>query len=267
MKKTCIAVLLIIGLTLAFSAQVTFAGAALERITKRGALVVGLTGKQPPMNATTRQGTLIGLDVDLAKAMAEALGVDIKFEVMSFADLLPAMENGKIDIVVSGMTATPARNKQVAFVGPYYVSGKGLLAKADRYADLKADEGLNAPSVTVAALKYSTSQAFAEKLMPQAEFIGTDSYDEAIDLILADKVDVLVADYPFCALTAFRYKDKNLTAGQSPLTFEPLGIAMPEDTLLINWMRNFLITMEGSGELKKMHAKWLSGGAWINDLP
>ncbi len=96
--------------------------------------MVELTGKQPPMNATTRQGELIGLDVDLAKAMAEAPGVEVKFEVMSFADLLPAMQNGEIDIVVSGMTAPPARNKQVAFGGPYYVSGKGLLAKEDRYA-------------------------------------------------------------------------------------------------------------------------------------
>ena len=258
---------MVISLVVLIHIPAADAGPVLDRILKKGELVVGLTGKQPPMNATTKQGALIGLDVDLAHAMADALGVDLKFDTMAFADLLPALVSGKIDVIISGMTATPARNKQIAFVGPYFVSGKGLLARAERYAALKSGDGLNAPAVTVAALKYSTSLAFAEELMPQAQFIPTDSYDEAIDLILAGKVDVLVADYPFCALAAYRYRDKGLAAGQSPLTFEPLGVAMPEDTLLINWMQNFLITLEGSGKLKKMHNKWMNGGTWINELP
>jgi polar amino acid transport system substrate-binding protein len=267
MKKDASLVLLVVSLILTVFISVAAAGPVLDRIVKEGKLVVGLTGQQPPMNATTKQGELIGLDVDLAKAMASAMGVELAFETMAFADLLPALVSGKVDIVVSGMTATAARNKQVAFVGPYFVSGKGLLAQAERYATLKSGEGLNAPSVTVAALKYSTSLEFAENLMPKAQLIPTDSYDEAIDLILAGKVDVLVADYPFCALTAFRYQDKGLAAGQSPLTYEPLGIALQEDTLLINWMQNFLVTLEGSGEMKKIHQKWMKGGSWVNDLP
>ncbi|MBL0713830.1 MAG: transporter substrate-binding domain-containing protein, partial [Desulfosarcina sp.] len=256
MKKSIIALSLVFLLSLMF-APLASAGAVLDRIMQKGELLVGTTGQQPPMNATTKAGKLIGMDVDLAEAMGAALGVKVKFDTMIFADLLPALENGKVDMVISGMTATPARNKRVAFVGPYYVSGKGLLAKAERYAVMKAEEGLNTPEVTVAALKYSTSQKFAETLMPKARLITTDSYSEAIDLILEGKVDVLVADYPFCALTSYRYQDKGLAAGQSPLTFEPLGIAMAEDALLINWVQNFLITLKGSGELKKMHPKWL----------
>ena len=91
--------------------------------------------------------------------------------------------------------------------------------------------------------------------------------DEAMALLFAAKIDVLVADYPFCALSAFRYPDKNLHAGQSPLTFEPLGIAMAEDTLLINWIENFMLFLQGNGELKKLHAKWLNDGDWIQELP
>ena len=267
MKRTSAIVSLVVLLVLMAVIPLATAGHVLDRITKKGKLVVGLTGQQPPMNATTKQGELIGFDVDLAKAMASAMDVELVFKTMDFADLLPALVRGKIDIVVSGMTATAARNKKVAFVGPYYVSGKGLLAKADRYAALKSGEGLNAPTVTVAALKNSTSLAFAEELMPQAQLIPTANYNDAIELILDGKVDVLVADYPFCALTAFRHQDKGLAAGQSPLTFEPLGIALTEDTLLINWLQNFLVTLEGSGELKKMRRKWMQGGAWVNDLP
>lgn len=97
--------------------------------------------------------------------------------------------------------------------------------------------------------------------------IPTDSYKEAIDLLLKCKIDVLVTDFYFCALSAYRYHDKGLIAGKSPLTYEPLGIAMTEDTLLINWVQNFMNILQGSGELKEMREKWLNGGSWIDELP
>jgi ABC-type amino acid transport substrate-binding protein len=102
--------------------------------------------------------------------------------------------------------------------------------------------------------------------MPKAKLTLTGSYDEAIDLVLTDKADVMVADLPFCAFAAYRHQDKGLSAGKSPLTFEPLGIAMPEDTLLINWVQNFLSTLQGTGELSKLQDKWLKSGAWISQI-
>jgi len=58
-----------------------------------------------------------------------------------------------------------------------------------------------------------------------------------------------------------------LVAGKSPLTFEPLGIAMTEDALLINWVQNFMTTLKGSGQLEKLYKRWLGGGPWIKELP
>jgi polar amino acid transport system substrate-binding protein len=239
----------------------------MDRILKNGELRVGTTATQPPMIATTKKGDIIGLDADIARLMADGLGVKVKFIKMSFSKLLPALRDGKVDIILSGMTMTSGRNTKVAFVGPYYVSGKGILAVAEKYAAIREAKGLDAPEVTVAALKNSTSQKFAETLMPKAKLIATGSYDEAIDLLFNNKVDVLVADFPFCALTAYRHREKGLAAGKSPLTFEPLGIAMPEDALLINWVHNFMITLKGSGELEKLYKKWLDGGPWIKELP
>ena len=243
------------------------AGPALDRIMKRGELIVGTSGQQPPMTVTAKSGEIIGLDIDMAKAMAEGLGVDVKFATMPFAELLPALESGKVDMVISGMTITQTRNRKVAFVGPYYVSGKGILAIQKRFAELQDANGLNSPEVTVATLKDSTSQKFAETLMPKAKLTPTASYDEAVDLLLNNKADVMVADLPFCALAAYRHQDKGLSAGKSPLTFEPLGIAMSEDALLINWVQNFMNTIKGTGQLSKLHEKWLNGGSWMKQLP
>jgi len=266
MKKTLVFVALLSALSLMFTMTAS-AGTAMDRIMKKGELVVGTSGAQPPMTATTKKGEIIGLDADIARAMAAAMGVKVKFVSMPFAKLLPALEADRVDMILSGMTITPKRNQKVAFVGPYYVGGKGILAVAEKYAALQQAKGLDTPEVTVAALKNSTSQKFAETLIPKAKLILTNSYEDAIDLLFKGKIDVIVADFSFCALTAYRYQDKGLIAGASPLTFEPLGIAMTEDALLINWVQNFMTTLQGSGKLKEMSKKWLNGGSWIDELP
>lgn len=266
MKKLFFLVSVFFVLSLSYI-SVASAGSALQRIIEKGELAIGTTGTQPPMTATSKNGKIIGMDADISIAMAEALGVKLKFVTMPFDELLPALEAGKVDMVVSGMTMNAERNKRVAFVGPYLVTGKGILAVAKRFAELKEAKGLNTPEVTVAFLKGSTSHKFAEESMSKAKLMPVNSYDEAIDLLLGSKVDVIVADFQFCALTAYRHREKGLIAGESPLTFEPLGIAMPEDTLLINWVQNFLIRFHGNKEMKKIQDKWFNIGSWIDELP
>ena len=266
MRKTVGLVCLFLVVFLLFAVNAS-AGSALDRILKKGELAVGTSGTQPPMSAINKKGELMGMDVDLSKAMADAMGVKLRFVQMPFAELLPPLEAGKVDIILSGMTITAERNKKLAFVGPYVVTGKGILAVAERFAALKEAKGLDTPEVTVAALKGSTSQKFAETSVSKAKLTLFGSYDEGIDLLLKSKIDVIVADFQFCALTAYRHSKKGLIAGQSPLTFEPLGIAMPEDALLINWIQNFLNQFHGTGEMKKLNEKWLNIGTWIDQLP
>lgn len=266
MKKTVFIFTLAIVLALMFVTTAP-AGTALKRILKKGELVVGIAGSQPPLNVTTKTGEIIGLDADIAKLIAMNLDVKLKFATMPFPELLPALKAGKVDMIISSMTMTTARNRKVAFVGPYFVSGKGILTNNQTAASLQDAEGLNNPELTVAALKDSTSQTFVEKTAPKAKLVKVKSYDEAVELLSKGKINALIADYPFCAFTAFRYRDKGLVAGQAQLTFEPLGIAVPEDTLLINLLQNFLATLNGTGQLKKLNERWFKDGSWIKELP
>ena len=264
--KRAVAILLAAMMVLAI-VNIAAAGKAMDSILKKGELVVGITGAQPPLNATTKEGKIIGFDAELAQMIAASMRVKIKFAVMPFPDLLPALKAGKVDMVLSGMTMTMERNLTEAFVGPYYISGKGILTKAQSIGALQQAEGLNKPDFKVAALQKSTSQTFVEQAAPKAKLVATKSYDEAIELLFQDKIDALVADFPFCAFTAFRYRDKGLVAGQSKFTVEPLGIAVPEDTLLINWLGNFLSFLDASGQLKSMNNRWFQDGSWIKELP
>jgi len=244
----------------------SLAGPTMDRILKKGELVVGITGTQPPLNATTKDGKIIGMDADLANLIATGLGAEVKFEVMPFAQLLPALEKGKIDMVLSSMTMTLQRNRKVAFVGPYYASGKGILTKSKNVAALEGREALNESEFTIAVLKDSTSQAFVEETAKKARLFKAKSYEEALDKLFKDEVDALVADLPYCVFTAIRYREKGLEAGEAPLSFEPLGIAIMEDALLINWLENFMDLIKQTGIHKQIHARWFKDGSWIKDI-
>ena len=185
-----------------------------------------------------------------------------------FSEPLPALMAGTVDMVVSGMTITPQRTLKVAFVGPYFISGKGILAKKEKASSFGDENQLNNPQFTLAALKGSTSQLFVQGRIPKAKLITPGTLDEALRLLFEDKVDALVADIPYCVVTAFRYQDKGLAAGASPFTFEPLGVALPEnDPLLTNWVANILGALQASGDLGRLAESWFKDSSWLRQLP
>ena len=134
----------------------------LQRILDSGELRVGLSGNQPPLNMADKNGEIIGLEVDLMKALAQSMGLTARFVVKPFADLIPAIERGEVDVVISGMTITPERNARVAFVGPYFISGKSVLTKSPTIASADSATLLNNADQRYAVLAGSTSEAFVE---------------------------------------------------------------------------------------------------------
>ena len=239
----------------------------LDTITERGELLVGTTGNQPPFNMTDKNGVIFGFEADLARYMAEGLGVKLKMVPMNFSELLAALENGKVDMILSDMTITAERNKKVIFVGPYFVSGKSILTKRETLANAKDTVVINSPDTILTALKGSTSQIFVEKVIPKAKLVLADDYDQAINMVLQDKVHALVAEYPFCVLSVLRHPEEGLASVVTPLTFEPIGIALAAgDPLMVNWVDNFMGMVAGSGELKLLKKQWFGSASWLERL-
>jgi polar amino acid transport system substrate-binding protein len=265
MQKLFKSAVFLLSMVLFFSG-VACAGPILDDILKKGELVVGMTGDQPPLNAIAKDGEFIGLDADLARSIAKSMNLEVRFSRMSFAELLPALQAGKIDMILSGMTMTPARNTQVAFVGPYYVSGKGILLKFESVELLKK-EGLNSEKFKIATLKGSTSQSVVEQKAPEANHIFVDSYEDAVEKLLQGKADAVIADYPFCAYMAARYSEKKLVVAETKLTIEPLGVALREDALFINLVGNVLKSMVLSEEMQSLQEKWFRSRSWFEQLP
>ncbi|MDX1649900.1 MAG: transporter substrate-binding domain-containing protein, partial [Myxococcota bacterium] len=213
----------------------------IERILREGELRVGMSGDQPPLNMTTKDGQLIGLEVALARALAENMGVEARFVTKPFPELLPALEAGEVDMVMSGLTITPKRNLRAAFVGPYFVSGKSVLTHPHTLEAVRRPADLNAPSFRVAALRGSTSAQFVERVLPDATLVTVDALDAGVAAVVSEEVDALIADYETCALAALRRPEEDLVYLRRPFTVEPIGIALPaEDPLLVNLIGNYL---------------------------
>ena len=251
----------------ALAGEATRVAPVLDRILAKKELVVGTAADMPPLNMTLKDGKIVGMEVDVATMMANSIEVKLTLKPMRFNDLLPALEAGQVDLILSGMTMTPLRNTRVAFVGPYFASGKSVLIKQEKVTSLQNTEMMNNPNVTVTALKGSTSQQFVERFAPKAKLVPTDDYDQAIAMVLDGKVLAMIADFPICNVSVLRYPDKGLTTLKSPLNYEPLGIALsPGDPLFLNWAQNFVTNLVNSGELSLLQRKWFEDASWVSQL-
>ena len=144
---------------------------ALQRIVDSGKIRVGMSGDQAPFNVKSRSGELIGFEVELMRMMAYSMGLNVEYVVKPFPQLLPALKEGDVDIVMSGMSITAERSLDAVFVGPYMMSGKSLLTNDEKFAEVSRTEDVDQTNLTLAALRNSTSQAFAQRRFPIAKLV------------------------------------------------------------------------------------------------
>jgi polar amino acid transport system substrate-binding protein len=240
----------------------------LHRILERGELRVGMTGSQPPLNMRNRDGELIGLDVDLAMALADAMGIELALVETPFAELLSDLEAGKVDLVISSLTITPARNSRVAFAGPYLISGSSLLARKELIEQVHDLSDLNSAERIWAALEGSTGEALIVDAFPLAKYVPIANQEAAIAQISEGKIDGLIADLPSVSFQIARNPDLELASMPGPFTTEPLGIALPPNSpLFSNLVQNYLNTLEYTGKLIQMKSRWLNAGEWLSEMP
>ena len=244
------------------------AGETLQRIIDFKTLKVGMSADQPPMTTLNRQGGVMGLDVDLARGLAKAMRVELDIKVLPFGNLLDALEKGEIDMIMSNMSITPERTEQAHFVGPYMMTGKSILTRNSVLAQAQDSGAFNRDDLKLAAVSNSTSAMFVSENAPAAQLVETESSDAAVALLIAGKVDGVIADMSVTKLAVLRHRDSGLVTLQKPLTLEPVGIAVSkEDPEFQNLVDNYLGAFGKTGVLTQLRKKWFEDGDWIAALP
>jgi polar amino acid transport system substrate-binding protein len=238
------------------------AGPVLDRVVEQGVLKVAMSGNQQPFNFVYgKNKSVIGFDVDLARELAGLMKVKLEVVKMPFDELLGAVEAGRADMVISGMTITAARTRNVSFIGPYMLSGKSMLASARVMGQLKTREGFNSPDIKLVALKGSTSESLIQQQLPKTALTTVAAYEEGLQILLTGEADGMVADMPILALARQQHRDANLQLMTPPLSIEPLGIVIARgDEQFENLLRNYMSVFEKTGLFLSLHKKWFEIG-------
>jgi polar amino acid transport system substrate-binding protein len=172
----------------AFLASVTLVHAADETRP----LIVGMELAYPPFEMTDQSGKPSGVSVDLATDLAKSLGRPVVIQNTAFDGLIPALKTGKVDIVISSMTATAEREKSIDFSDPYVSTGLCLLLKKDSTAKGIAD--LDKEGVKVAVKKGTTGHLYATNTLKKAEILVLDKESAAVLEVSQGKADAFIYD-------------------------------------------------------------------------
>lgn len=166
-------------------------------------LRVGMDLSYAPFEMKDPQGNPDGVSVRLAEAMAKDLGRTLQIESMTFDGLIPALNSGKIDIVISSMTDNEKRRKSIDFSDPYVDTGIALLAYAD--SDIASVEDLKKPGKKVSVRLGTTGEMFARSELPDTERVVLDSDPACVLEVVQGKVDAFIYDQ----LSVYNYNKKN----------------------------------------------------------
>lgn len=158
--------------------------------TRRAAqakLVVGLTGKYPPLNFYDEAGNLTGFDVDFANEVCREIGRECEFRTLQWDGILGALLAGRVDAIIGSMAVTEARAREVRFSSPYYESGAQLFVPRG-----KTLEGLEAPSLGVTL--GTTYEHEVRARFPRAELRTFKGDTEVLTDMGAGRLDGMVTD-------------------------------------------------------------------------
>lgn len=219
-------------------------------------LRVGVAPSLPPM-IFKEAGKLAGVEVDLAQAVGRELGRPVSFVEMAWEDLIDSLEAGKIDIIMSSMSITRARESRVAFSAPYLRVGQMALVRADnkfRFAPF----GTSLANQTVGLKKATTGDLLVQQEFPKAKRRYYQSGDEAAKALSRNKIDVYISDSTLILYLAGKYEAQSLVAAPMVFTEESLAWGMRRsDPEFVASVNKALRTMADSGELKRVLTRWI----------
>lgn len=202
-----------------------------EKIKERGELRVGLSADYAPMefeHTVNGKTEYAGVDIDLAKKIAKDNNLKLKIVNMSFDSLLGALKTGKIDIIISGMTSTPERKKQVDFSDSYMMTKNIMLVKKDKVNDYKDIKDFN--NKKVGAQKGTEQEKIAQTEIENASITSLSRLPDVILALKSGKVEGVVVGKP----VAEAYLKQNPKLGISNVKFneeeKDTVIAVPKDS-------------------------------------
>jgi len=217
-------------------------------------LVVGMDLSYPPFETINNQGEPMGVSVELAQGLADALGRPLKIENIPFVGLIPSLQGGRLDCVISSMTVTEERKQSIGFSDPYLKTGLGILAGAGSDIEGVVDE----PGRTYAVRQGTTGEVWARKNLKNANILSVEKENAAVLEVIQGKVDGFIYDQMSVWSNWQQHPDRT-RALLNPLQIEEWAVAVRKDDLeMTQSVNDFLKAFRASGGFDRLSETYLS---------
>lgn len=263
------------GLAVAAAIAVTsFAGSSapvaaesesvLIEIQKRGKLRVGMA-TFVPWAMRDKEGNLIGFEIDVAKKVAEDMGVEVEFVPTAWSGIIPALIAKKFDVIIGGMSITPQRNLTVNFTIPYAHSGQQMAANTALAGSFASLDDYNDSSVTIACRRGATPCNIAQKRFPKASVRRFDDDAQAFQEVVNGNAHAMISSAPKPRFWSEAHPDKVFVANEGEnLTRGDEAFALRKgDADAVNFFSNWILVNTSNGWLQQTHDYWFKDqSAW-----
>lgn len=230
----------------------SIAGALPDRIKSSGKIMIGVDDTYPPMEYRDSKNALVGFDVDFGNAIGKKLGVTIQWVSTAWDGIIPSLQSDKFDMILSSMSITDERKKEVGFSDPYIEGGPVIITlKGDN--SIKTGDDLKGKSV--GCQLGTTGEDAANSVGGLKELKKYDKITEALQDLAARRIQAVVADDQVGRYYINLDSQKFMVAGK--MKDEPFGIAFrKDDTALNDAVQKAINELQSEGTLSKISLKW-----------
>lgn len=199
MKKKPFIIIVLVILAYCFlpTLQASAADNSLEKIKSKGTLVIGTSADFPPyeFHATIDgQDEIVGMDISIAKKIAEDLNVKLEIQDMGFDSLLPALEVNKVDLILAGMSPSEERKQSVDFSDVYYTGGQNIVVRPSDKEVYDSKDSLVKKKVGVQT--GSLQETLAKEQMPESSILSLSKITDLILALKTNKIEAIIMEKP-----------------------------------------------------------------------
>lgn len=230
---------------------------ALEQIQQDGEMTVGIMGTYAPYNFLNENKEYDGFDVDIAKELAERIGVEAEFVAQDFSGLIPGLQKDKFDILVSQVTITEERQQQIDFTQPYITNQVKVIVKEDNN-DIQSVEDFKGKKIGV-GLGTNDETYLRTKLMPEVGDFTINTYDDVITTLKdldAGRIDATINNV-YALKPVIEQNGYAIKAVGEPIKSDKAGVAVKKgNTELVEALNTALQEMKEDGTYEEIFVKW-----------
>ncbi len=262
---TVVLMALMVGLAGSVSAddinQQIAQSSTIDKVMRKGILRVGLSSFVP-WAMQDKKGEWIGFEIDVAKQLAEDMGVKIEFVPTKWEGLIPSLLTGKFDLIIAGMTGTPQRALKINFTNPYDYSGMNVVMHKDFAAGVTNYMDLDKKENTIIARVGTTGAALAKETYKHATVRMFPDEGPMIQELLNGKAAGLLTSAPQPAQLAAKYPDTLILLDEN-LVQQPICIGVPKgDPDTLAYLNNWITVVRNNGFIEKKVNYWWKSLEW-----